>query len=44
MLATLVSLSGCAMPVAVSIASLVIEAGSYAATGKTVADHGPSPP
>ena len=38
--ATLVPLSGCALPAAVSMASLAIEAGSYAISGKTVVDHG----
>ena len=34
------ALSGCAMPVAVSIATLAADAGSYMISGKTVADHG----
>ncbi len=38
--AVLLSLSGCALPVAVSIASLALDAGSYLASGKTVTDHG----
>ena len=38
--AVLLSLSGCALPVAVSIASLALDAGSYLASGKTVSDHG----
>ena len=33
-------LSGCALPPAFTIASLVADAASYAATGKSVADHG----
>ena len=33
-------LSGCALPPAITIASLVVDAASYASTGKTVADHG----
>ena len=40
MSAVLLSLSGCALPVAVSIASLALDAGSYLASGKTVSDHG----
>ncbi len=38
--AVLLSLSGCALPVAVSIASLAFDTGSYLASGKTVTDHG----
>jgi hypothetical protein len=34
------SLSGCALPVAVSVASLAADVGSYVASGKTVTDHG----
>ncbi|SMF21784.1 hypothetical protein SAMN06265365_104163 [Tistlia consotensis] len=33
-------LAGCAVPPALSIASLMMDAGSYAATGKSVADNG----
>ena len=33
-------LSGCALPPAITIASLVADVASYAATGKSVADHG----
>ncbi len=33
-------LSGCAMPAAVSIATLALDAGTYMISGKTVADHG----
>jgi hypothetical protein len=33
-------LSGCALPPAITIASLVADIASYASTGKTVADHG----
>jgi SPOR domain len=36
----LASLSGCAIPPALTIASLAINAASYAATGKSVSDHG----
>ncbi|MEX2628866.1 MAG: hypothetical protein WD341_02930 [Tistlia sp.] len=36
----LLALGGCALPPALSIASLVLDAGSYAASGKSVADHG----
>lgn len=35
-----VSLSGCALPPAISIASLVLDIGSFAISGKTVTDHG----
>ena len=35
-----VLLSGCAIPPAVSIASYVLDGVSYAATGKSVSDHG----
>lgn len=35
-----VMLSGCALPPAFTIASLVVDVISYASTGKTVADHG----
>ncbi len=35
-----IMLSGCALPPAVTIASLVIDVVSYASTGKTIADHG----
>ena len=35
-----VVLSGCALPPAITIASLVADVASYASTGKTVADHG----
>ena len=38
--AVLLSLSGCALPAAVSIASLALDASSYLASGKTVTDHG----
>ena len=38
--ATLIPLSGCALPAAVSVASLAIETGSYALSGKTIVDHG----
>lgn len=34
------SLSGCALPAAVSVASLAADVGSYLASGKTVTDHG----
>ncbi len=33
-------LSGCAVPPAITIASLVADVASYASTGKTVTDHG----
>jgi hypothetical protein len=33
-------LSGCALPPAITIASLVADVASYASTGKTVTDHG----
>ncbi len=33
-------LSGCALPPAITIASLMLDVASYASTGKTVADHG----
>ncbi len=33
-------LSGCALPPAITVASLVADAVSYASTGKSVADHG----
>lgn len=33
-------LSGCALPAAISIASLVLDAGSYMVSGKTMSDHG----
>ena len=33
-------LSGCALPPAITIASLVADVASYGATGKTVTDHG----
>ena len=36
----LVSVSGCALPPALTIASLVTNAASYAATGKSISDHG----
>ena len=35
-----VVLSGCAVPPAITIASLVVDVASYASTGKTVTDHG----
>ena len=35
-----VLLSGCALPPAITIVSLVADVASYASTGKTVADHG----
>ncbi len=35
-----VVLSGCAVPPAFTIASLVVDVASYASTGKTVTDHG----
>ena len=35
-----VVLSGCAVPPAITIASLVADVASYASTGKTVTDHG----
>ncbi len=35
-----VLLSGCALPPAITIASLVADVASYASTGKTVTDHG----
>ena len=35
-----VVLSGCALPPAITIASLVADVASYAATGKSVTDHG----
>lgn len=38
-LASLPFLSGCVLPPAVAIASYVIDAGSYAATGKSSTDH-----
>ncbi len=38
--ATAVALSGCALPPAISIASLAFDLASYSATGKTVTDHG----
>ncbi len=34
------ALSGCAMPAAVSIATLVVDVGSYMISGKSVPDHG----
>ena len=36
----LAGLSGCAIPPAITIASFAINAASYAATGKSVSDHG----
>ncbi len=33
-------LSGCALPPAVTVASLVADVVSYASTGKTITDHG----
>lgn len=36
----LLPLGGCALPPALSIASLVLDAGSYAASGKSMTDHG----
>ncbi len=33
-------LSGCALPPAITMASLVVDVASYASTGKTVTDHG----
>jgi hypothetical protein len=36
----LLPLGGCALPPALSIASLVMDAGSYAASGKSMTDHG----
>ena len=36
----LASLSGCAIPPALTIASFVVNAASYSATGKSVSDHG----
>ena len=33
-------LSGCAMPVAVTVASLALDTGSYMMSGKTLTDHG----
>lgn len=35
-----IPLAGCALPPAVTVASLVLDAGSYMTTGKSVADHG----
>ncbi len=35
-----VSLSGCAIPPIISVASLALDFASYGSTGKTVADHG----
>jgi len=40
LIAGALSLSGCAIPPAITIASFVINAASYAATGKSVSDHG----
>ena len=34
------SLSGCAMPAAVTVASFALDSGSYAMSGKTLSDHG----
>ena len=33
-------LSGCAMPAAVTVASLALDTGSYMVSGKTLTDHG----
>ncbi|MFQ6017028.1 MAG: hypothetical protein ACE5KF_02435 [Kiloniellaceae bacterium] len=38
--AVAIPLSGCALPPAVSIASVAIDVASYAASGKSVTDHG----
>ena len=38
--AAAVSLSGCAIPPIISVASLALDFASYGSTGKTVADHG----
>jgi len=38
--AVALSLSGCAIPPIVSVASLAFDFASYGATGKTIADHG----
>jgi hypothetical protein len=38
--AVAVSISGCAIPPVVSVASLALDFASYGATGKTVTDHG----
>jgi hypothetical protein len=38
--ATAMVLSGCALPPAISIASLAFDFASYGATGKTVTGHG----
>ncbi len=35
-----IMLSGCALPPAVTVASLVADVVSYASTGKTITDHG----
>ena len=40
LLPILAGLSGCVLPPAVTIASLVANAASYAATGKSISDHG----
>lgn len=37
-----VGLSGCLQPTPLSVASMVLDAGSYAVSGKTLADHGVS--
>jgi hypothetical protein len=39
-LAIVVFLSGCAMPAAFTVASLALDTGSYAMSGKTLSDHG----
>jgi hypothetical protein len=33
-------MSGCAMPVAFTVASFALDAGSYMTSGKTLTDHG----
>ncbi len=39
-LAIVVFLSGCAMPAVFTVASLALDTGSYAMSGKTLSDHG----